>query len=121
GCLRLAAGPAPPGQLTPDNDAVTLVHRRLWPAFLTVAASGESWQLDGLSTVAREMLDSVNGSREPVRGRGAVVKELEGRLLEVVLQSWADWARKAKVKRLRVPAAARQRATGNRQRKGDER
>ncbi len=132
---------------------VTLVHRRLWPAFLTVATSGESWQLDRLSAAAREMVDSVNGSPEPVRGRGAVVKELEGRLLvhaeqvhtesgrhEVVLESWSRWARKAKVKRLRAPAAARrqleeaaiaigatiaalpwQRATGNRQRKGDER
>lgn len=99
---------------------VTLVHRRLWPALLTVATSGESWQLAGLSAAARELLDSVNGSQEPVRGRGAAVKELEGRLLvhaeqvhtesgrhEVVLESWSRWARRANVKRLRSTAAAR--------------
>jgi len=39
---------------------VTYLHRRLWPAFLTVATSGEPWQTKGLSPVARRLIGAIN-------------------------------------------------------------
>jgi len=38
---------------------VTYVHRKLWPAVLTVGTAGESWQLGGLSFSARSLFDAV--------------------------------------------------------------
>jgi hypothetical protein len=43
---------------------VTYLHRRLWPDFLTVAASGEPWQTKGLTPKARKLLKEVNVSGE---------------------------------------------------------
>lgn len=37
----------------------TYVHRTLWPALLGVATEGASWQLDGLSPLARLLLEAV--------------------------------------------------------------
>src|SRR5260370_26828769 len=37
----------------------TCVHRRLWPAFLAVAVSMESWKLNGLSQRARAIWERV--------------------------------------------------------------
>src|SRR5688500_18590386 len=100
---------------------VTLVHRRLWPAFLAVASEREAWQLNGLSAEARRLLASVDASRTPVRSSGSVVKELEKRLLvhtqevhtesgrhETVIQSWPAWTRRTGVKPLKSSAVARQ-------------
>ncbi len=101
---------------------VTLVHRRLWRALLTIVSAGEAWQLRGLSAAARRLLASANESQEPIRATGAVVKELEARLLlhtkevhgetgrhEVIVESWEVWARHARVKPLRsIDAAKRQ-------------
>lgn len=58
---------------------ITFVHRRLWPAFLTVARSGASWQRNGLSADAMPLLDSVKKSGTRATGRAA--KELQERLL----------------------------------------
>ena len=88
---------------------VTFVHERLWPAWLAVATSGESWQQAGLSAAARQLLTEVRraGERE---GSGAAVKELERRLLVrseqrhtesgrhvLVLESWPRWAKRCDV------------------------
>ncbi|HWS71373.1 MAG TPA: hypothetical protein VN605_04635 [Thermoanaerobaculia bacterium] len=100
---------------------VTLVHRRLWPAFLAVASSGEEWQLRGISAAASALLAAANESPIPITSSGKAVKEVAARLLahteevhgelgkhEIVVQPWKVWARRAKVKPLRSTAAAKQ-------------
>ena len=85
----------------------TLVHRTLWPAFLTVATAGERWQLHGLSPAARDLLRKVTRAAQPVAAAGQSVKELLARLLvhaaevhtasgahELALASWAGWAQR---------------------------
>jgi len=93
---------------------VTYLHRSLWPALLTVASSREPWQTDGLSSMAKQLLDAVlefgelrtdyvpwTGGPKP----GDAARDLERRLLvygEQVhtdtgahakrLQSWERWA-----------------------------
>jgi hypothetical protein len=100
---------------------VTLVHRKLWPAFLAIAMEEGPWQSRGLSAPARRLLASVNESKSPISSSGAAVKELEIRLLvhaheihsdsgrhELIVQPWSVWARHAAVKPLPSAAAARQ-------------
>ncbi|MFL6246070.1 MAG: hypothetical protein ACJ74H_08605 [Thermoanaerobaculia bacterium] len=78
---------------------ITYVHRRLWPAFLAMATSGEPWQMKGLTPQARKLLDAVQ--RDDVRASGPAARELQDRLLvharqvhtesgrhETQLQSW---------------------------------
>jgi len=85
---------------------VTFVHRRLWPAFLSIARAREPWQLLGLSKPARDLLASVDAAGL-LTAHGAQVKELELRLLvhaaqvhvqsgahSLVLTSWTRWARR---------------------------
>jgi hypothetical protein len=100
---------------------VTFVHRRLWPAFLAVASAGEEWQVRGLSAEAARVLVDANEANGPIQAVGPAVKELEARLLahteevhgemgrhEVMVQPWAVWAKRVKVKPLRSIAAARE-------------
>ena len=88
----------------------TLVHRRLWPALLSVGRARAAWQRDGLSREAERLLERLD-EREPVRATGAPVKELEKRLLattrqvhtasgrhEIALESWRDWSRRTGVR-----------------------
>ena len=42
----------------------TYLHRRLWPALVAVAVAREQWQLDGLSTMAKRLLDAVTKEGE---------------------------------------------------------
>jgi hypothetical protein len=83
---------------------VTYLHRRLWPAFLTVAMSGESWQTDALSKAAKALLAAVQ-TVGIVAAKGPAARELQERLLvaaeeihtetgrhELRLQTWAGWA-----------------------------
>lgn len=98
---------------------VTYVHRRLWPAFYTVARSQEPWQLQGLSVGARAILamlgkaGSVRTDQLPRRTSGwsPATRELEARLLVLSqevhtdsgaharqLESWDHWARRLDVK-----------------------
>ena len=72
---------------------VTFIHRRLWPALIGVATSGEPWQMRRLSPDGGRMLAAVNGLGEcrvdqlPVpeeewsRKPGDVARDLERRLL----------------------------------------
>jgi hypothetical protein len=100
---------------------VTLVHRRLWPAFLTVAVADEAWQRRGLTPKARALLAKVEKSSSAVRASGEAVKALELRLLvcseqvhtesgrhETGLESWSAWRRRLGVKPLRSAARGRQ-------------
>src|SRR5262245_16990548 len=100
---------------------VTLVHRRLWPALVAVAAAGEAWQRRELTRAARALLAKVERSSAAVRASGQTVKELELRLLvcaeqvhtesgrhETTLESWSEWARRRGVEPLRSAARGRQ-------------
>ena len=100
---------------------VTFIHRRLWPAFLTVASAGEEWQVGGLSAEAARVLAEANDAQGPIQAVGPAVKEIEARLLahaeevhgemgrhEVMVQPWTVWAKRAKVKPLRSTAAAKE-------------
>jgi hypothetical protein len=93
---------------------VTYVHQRLWPAMYALGGAREAWQMDGLSSGARWVLEQVDADQEvqtdllvPPAGFKApdVARELERRLLvhatEVhtpsgahakVLQAWPRWA-----------------------------
>jgi hypothetical protein len=83
----------------------TLVHRSLWPAFLTVATAAEPWQQRNLSSGARKLLAQVNEAGAPVRSSGPAVKDLVSRLLvhskqvhtesgrhEMAIESWSVWS-----------------------------
>src|SRR4051794_2155483 len=52
------------------NGKVTLVHRRLWPAFLTIALANEPWQTRGLSSRGQQLLASLNTSKGPITSSG---------------------------------------------------
>jgi hypothetical protein len=110
---------------------VTYVHRRLWPALVTLGTARESWQLDGLSAGAAWLLGEVeatghvqtdtvvlpNEARSGKRVADAA-RELERRLLvhaaEIhtasgahakVLQSWPRWAAEVTLPRSSMTAA----------------
>jgi hypothetical protein len=71
------------------NRKVTLVHRRLWPAWLAIVSKSEPWQVErGLHMHTREV--------HTESGKHAIVAE-----------PWAAWAKTAKVKALRSNAAAK--------------
>ena len=85
----------------------TLVHRSLWPEFLAVASSGESWQRRELSAGALRLLGKIRRARRPVLSSGPTVKELTSRLLvnsvqvhtesgqhQTALESWTRWSRR---------------------------
>ena len=87
----------------------TLVHRRVWPQLVAVAAAGEPWQFAGLSQPARRLYERVR--REGlVEATGALTLELETRLLvrgeqfhgesgahSKRLEDWKRWAEAAEV------------------------
>jgi hypothetical protein len=76
---------------------VTYIHRRLWPALIGVATSGEAWQLRNLSPAAGKLLAMVNKmgecrldrisipDMESSKKPGDVARDLERRLL---LHGW---------------------------------
>jgi hypothetical protein len=88
---------------------VSLVHRALWPALVTIATAREPWQTQGLSAVAAKWLAGFDEAEaaevpgpEPSR---TVSKEIEARLLtfaesvhtasgkhETRVESWRSWA-----------------------------
>lgn len=103
------------------NGKVTLIHRKLWPAFLSVALSNEPWQTHALSSRSQQLLASLNESQEPITSSGQAIKELEVRLLaharqvhteagrhELLVEPWTIWSRGARVKRLRSLTGAKE-------------
>ena len=59
---------------------VTLVHRRLWPALVSVGESRASWQMDALTDRAQELLEKVEQTGR-VRATGPSSKSLARALL----------------------------------------
>jgi hypothetical protein len=99
----------------------TLVHRALWPALPAVGKANSEWQLDGLTSAAKELLARVTDEKE-VQAAGSAAKELQLRLLvtarevhtasgrhEMVLESWERWCKRTKTRALASPRVARQR------------
>ena len=112
----------------------TLVHRSLWAAVVSVAASRGPWQLDALSAAERELLrrteehGSLDAGEEaglPLargRSRGDAARGLERRLLVYgrsehtpsgrhtkLLESWSYWKERVRFGE-ELPAPARARA-----------
>ena len=102
----------------------TFVHRPLWPALLAVASARAPWQMDALALPVRRLLERVEDEgvlrADAVHGGRERARVLEKRLLvharsvhtesgahEKELESWAHWARRQRVKRLRTLAAGR--------------
>ena len=103
------------------NGKVTLVHRKLWPAFLATALANEPWQTRGLSSREQQLLASLNKSKGPIKSSGPAVKALEVRLLahtrqvhtesgrhELLVEPWTVWSRRVQVKRLRSLSLAKE-------------
>lgn len=107
---------------------VTLVHRRLWPAVLGVAKSGEVWQTKGLPASARSLAArvardaTVRTDRLRRSHSGDLARELEKRLLvhgesvhtesgahAKVLETWERWARRVRAGRPLPPREAKRR------------
>ena len=59
---------------------VTLVHRRLWPALVSLGESRGAWQMDSLSSKARQLLEEVDRTGR-VRASGPSSKALARALL----------------------------------------
>jgi hypothetical protein len=94
----------------------TLVHRRLWPALVAVAESGQDWQLRDLPADARALLKRIRmgapvrtdgGAAAGGRKPGVIAAELERRLLARgtsehtasghharLLETWGAWAKR---------------------------
>jgi hypothetical protein len=86
----------------------TLVHRRLWPALLAAAESGQPWQSVGLKADAERLLRRIDAAGAPVQAPdAAVATELERRLLARsytehtasgrhvrFLETWRAWGRR---------------------------
>jgi hypothetical protein len=95
------------------NEKVTYVHRRLWPALLSLSQGRGAWQREGLAPPTRALLRSVQRrgairadriSLNPPSRRALTIRELEVRLLvhttsvhtetgahRKLLRSWARW------------------------------
>jgi hypothetical protein len=91
---------------------ITFIHRRLWPALLTVAVARDRCQIAGLSAGARRLLRRLDAAGE-LRTTGPSVRELERRLLAKAkeihtetgahakaAERWERWARRARVEPL---------------------
>jgi hypothetical protein len=110
----------------------TFVHKRLFPALLSIGTARDDWQLDGLSGAARHLLELVDKEgiikteqlRLPGAGTakvGGAARELEAGLLvrgdnvhtssgkhAKCLESWNRWAERAGVGNRPDPRDAKQ-------------
>jgi hypothetical protein len=79
---------------------VTYVHRRLWPSFLAIAASGAEWQKRGLRAKpsTRELQERLLVAAEEVH--------TESGRHEMRTQTWHAWAKEHAAKIPRVTPAA---------------
>jgi hypothetical protein len=96
---------------------LTLIHRRLWPAFLAVANAREPWQTRPLSAEAALTLTALD-SRRSLEPSPRVAKELELSLLAhservhtpsgkhvTRLEPWSRWAVRAGCEPAAMPTA----------------
>lgn len=99
---------------------VTLVHRRLWPAFLALATCRETWQIGDLSAQARRMLATLDEGRS-IEPAGPTGKELALRLLAHAskvhtavgkhvtrLEPWSKWAKRSECVAIGIAEAKQQ-------------
>ena len=97
---------------------ITYLHRDLWPSFLAIATSHESWQTRGLSADAQKLFNAVK--RTDKRASGSAARELQERLLvhaeqvhtesgkhELELQAWPRVTKMRGVVAAPVDATAR--------------
>jgi hypothetical protein len=97
----------------------TLVHRRLWPALLAAAASGQPWQTRGLKPDAKQLLRRVRLGKPLQTDAKRAATDLERRLLAHsytehtasgrhvrFLETWASWGRRAGIAKADLPEAA---------------
>ncbi len=114
---------------------VTYVHRRLWPALLSVATAREPWQMGGLSSAARALLAQfakqetvrldhlAQLGRIGIKGLRQAAQQLETRLLvrggsvhtetgahARYVETWECWAGRARFRRKRPTAEQGKRA-----------
>ncbi|HEX6178206.1 MAG TPA: hypothetical protein VF057_07595 [Thermoanaerobaculia bacterium] len=88
---------------------VTYVHRRLWPALVTVGAARQPWQMRELTPDAKTLLRRMTSGESPAAS-GDAARELQQRLLvvahethtpsgrhELHLEDWNRWAARMKV------------------------
>jgi hypothetical protein len=114
---------------------VTFVHRKLWPALLTIGTARKTWQMKGLSRKARSLLQivdrngEVHSDRLPASSGSTrsdwrdAIRELETRMLVYAeefhsetgahakrLESWKHWAdrRKFKPQNMQIEEAKQQ-------------
>ena len=95
------------------NGKVTYIDKRLWPSLLNAVRSRAAWQRGNLSAEAQAMHRAVQRHRfiradrlrtQPASTRGAVIRELEKRLLvhatsvhtetgthQKLLRAWSQW------------------------------
>lgn len=99
---------------------ITFVHRRLWPAVLTVACSQMPWQLAGLSASAHKLYEEVE-RQGTLLSSGPTAKEIARRLLvhdevvhtpaghhELRLESWSLWAERVTCPRMPTASEGQQ-------------
>jgi hypothetical protein len=101
------------------NRKVTYVHRRLWPALVTLGAAREPWQMRALSSDAKDLLAQLTRG-ESTLARGQTARDLQARLLvvahevhtpsgrhEVGLEMWGPWTARMQVRPLSTAEVAR--------------
>jgi hypothetical protein len=104
----------------------TLVHRRLWPALIAAARSGQAWQHEGLKHDAEFVLELVKNSGKlrsdelelPAGARkiGTIVTDLERRLLVRsdqehtesgyhvrIVEPWSAWQKRVLIDEVALP------------------
>ena len=97
----------------------TLVHRRLWPALVAAAESGQPWQTRDLKADAKTLLRRVRLGKPVQTDAKRAANELERRLLARsytehkpsgrhvrFLETWSAWARRSGIAAADLPAAA---------------
>ena len=97
----------------------TLVHRRLWPALVAAAESGQPWQTRDLKADAKTLLRRVRLGKPVQTDAKRAANELERRLLARsytehtasgrhvrFLETWSAWARRSGIAVDDLPDAA---------------
>jgi len=97
----------------------TLVHRRLWPALVAAAESGQPWQTRDLKADAKQLLRRVRLGKPVQTDARRAANDLERRLLARsytehtpsgrhvrFLETWSAWARCSGIAAADLPDAA---------------
>jgi hypothetical protein len=98
---------------------VTYVHRRLWPALVTLGGAQQPWQMDALPSESRQFLARIARGESTV-ANGATAREIQDRMLavahevhtpsgkhEIRLEAWGTWAATMRVEPITSAEEAR--------------